>query len=134
MKMHRVKIVALATGVGVLAVVVLMGVYWRDIAAWAKFVYLFESIGRNEQGYPEYRHRQTGIVMVRVLGGPFGMGTSTEEGERIVREFVKESDEQTIRMSWLSAEQPRHRVVLNPFLIGKFEVSQELPTTTRFWR
>ena len=31
MKMRRGKIVARATGVGVFAVVVLMGVYWRDL-------------------------------------------------------------------------------------------------------
>ena len=31
-------------------------VLWRD----------FESLGRNEQGYREYRHRQTGIVFVGV--------------------------------------------------------------------
>ena len=75
MKMRRGKIIALAMGVGVLAVVLLMGMYWQDISAWYRFVVLFERIGSNEQGYMEYRHRPTGIVMVRVPGGTFMMGS-----------------------------------------------------------
>ena len=68
--------VALLAGGGVLVVALLLGVYWQNIAAWIKFVRMFEHIGTNEQGYPEYRHRQTGIVMVRVPGGTFLMATA----------------------------------------------------------
>ena len=79
MKMRRGRIIAFAAGVGVLAVIVLMGLYWQNIAAWYRFMVLFEKIGPNEQGYMEYRHRETRIVMVRVPGGTFMMGSSTAE-------------------------------------------------------
>ena len=44
-------------------------VFGLAIAAWVytehiRFWWLFKSIGRNEFGLPEFRHRQTGIVMV----------------------------------------------------------------------
>ena len=64
----RVAIVA-----GILAVVLLCVAGWlfrRELVLW----YYFAPLGRNAQGYPEYRHRQTGIVMVRLPGGTFWMG------------------------------------------------------------
>jgi formylglycine-generating enzyme required for sulfatase activity len=81
---RRDQRIALLAGTGVLVVAVLAGLYREKLAAWARFVYLFESIGPNEQGYPEYRHRQTGIVMMRVPGGTFTMGSpSREEGRNV---------------------------------------------------
>ncbi len=41
MKGRKGKIVA---GVAGVVLAVLLGVYWQEIAAWVKFVYLFESI------------------------------------------------------------------------------------------
>ena len=106
MKGRKGKTVAIVAGAGVLALALLIGVYWRDIAAWIKFIYLFESVGRNEQGYAEYRHRQTGIVLVSLPGGTFSMGSPGGEEER---------DED---------EGPVHEVTLSPFMIAKYEVSQ----------
>ncbi len=40
--------------------------YRREIRAWYVFRRDFERLANNEQGYPEYRQRQTGIVFVRV--------------------------------------------------------------------
>ena len=57
------------------------------------------------QGYPEYRHRETGIVMVKVPGGTFLMGSPGNYLERI-------------------DERPQHQVTLSSFLIAKCEVSQ----------
>ena len=106
MKKRKGRTVAIVAGVGVLALALLIGVYWRDIAAWAKFVYLFESIGRNEQGYAEYRHRDTGIVMVRVSGGTFLMGYDKASG-------------------WFHPDAvPQHEVTLDAFLLAKYELSQ----------
>ena len=63
-------------------------------------------LGKNEQGYPEYRHRQSGIVMVRLPGGTFLMGSpKTEEGRQ-------------------DREGPQHKVTLSPFMIAKREVTQ----------
>jgi formylglycine-generating enzyme required for sulfatase activity len=60
----------------------------------------------NGEGYLEYRHVQTGIVLVRLPGGRFDMGSpDTEEGR-------------------FSAEGPVHEVTLSPFLIAKTEVTQ----------
>ena len=42
----------------------------------------FESSGRNEQGMKEYRHRQTGIVMVSLPGGTFMMGSPEDAQNR----------------------------------------------------
>lgn len=118
MKIRRGKIIALATGGGVLAVVVLLGMYWRDVAALARFVYLFESIGRNEQGYPEYRHRQTGIVMVRVPGGTSLVGSSSQEKKWAFEQVATAGYTSRQRKSIqgiLESEGPPRLVTLDPF-------------------
>ena len=62
---------AILTGLLALAVVVVaVWVGWPHLRFW----YLFEPLGLNAQGYPEYRHRETGIVMVKLPGGTFWMG------------------------------------------------------------
>ena len=68
------------TGLAVLVVafVVVVG-YWTEIVEWYRFRQLFESLGRNEQGYAEYRHRETGIVFVSLPGGTFLMGSPKPE-------------------------------------------------------
>lgn len=102
--------------VGLLVLAVLgLGVWfgWDHIRFW----WLFEPSGSNEQGYPEYRHRETGIVMVRVPGGTFAIGTSQEERERMQEEFEgwrEDSDH----------DLPQHKVTLSPFLIAKYELTQ----------
>ena len=40
---------------------------------------LFMSLGNNTQGYPEYIHRPTGMVFVRLPGGTFFMGSSDDD-------------------------------------------------------
>lgn len=65
----------------------------------------FDSEGRNAQGYREYRHRGTGIVFVLLRGGTFWMGSPDDQGSE--------------------DERPRHRVTLSPFLIAKYELTQE---------
>lgn len=92
-------------GLVVLAVLVL-GVWlgWDHL----RFLWLFEPLGTNEQGYPEYRHRQTGIVMVKVPGGTFMMGCAPRaDGIHCPR------------------EEPQHRVALSPYLIAKYELTVE---------
>ena len=103
---RRGKRIALLAGAGVLAVAALAGIYWEKLAGWAKFVYLFESIGPNEQGYPEYRHRQTGIIMLRVPGGTFIMGSPAGEEGR-------------------TRDELQHEVTLSPYMIAKYELTHE---------
>jgi len=69
----------------------------------------FSFSGRNTQGYAEYSHSDTGIVFVMIPGtGPngFQMGSPGAECDRDVDEG------------------PVHEVVLSPFLIAKYEVTQ----------
>ena len=62
--------------------------------------------GENAQGYPEYRHSQTGILFVLLPGGEFQMGSPDIETRRF------------------NDEGPVHTVTLSPFLIAKYEVTQ----------
>ncbi len=102
----RARVVLLVTGI--LAVVFVGAVvrYRDELVAWYVFRRDFESIGKNEQGLPEYRHRQTGIVFVGLPGGTFMMGSPEGEADRE------------------KSEGPVHKVTLSPFLIAKYEVSQ----------
>ncbi len=94
--------VALVAGLApVVLSVAMVWTSWKEI----RFFLKFESLGKNEQGYPEYRHRETDILMVRVPGGTFLMASpEDEEGRR--------------------DEEQQHEVTLSPFLIGTYEVTQ----------
>ena len=74
--------VALASAITLLLLMpVVLWTAWPDILIFLDF----ESLGRNEQGYAEYRHRQTGIVFVSLPAGTFMMGSP--EGEEGRYEF-----------------------------------------------
>ncbi len=95
--------VALVAGLALVVLsVAMVWTYWKEIGFFLKF----ERLGPNDQGYPEYRHRQTGIVFVGLPGGTFEMGSPGSEAGR---------------MDW---EGPVHKVTVSPFLIAKYEVSQ----------
>lgn len=66
----------------------------------------FALVAVNPQGYPEYRHYRTGIEFVRLPGGTFEMGSTPTE-------HLRED-----------GEGPVHTVTLDPFLLGKTEVTQ----------
>ncbi len=109
MKTKGKRIAAIA---GVLAIVLL------GVAAWLsyphlRFWYLFESVGVNAQGYREYRHRQTGIIMVRLPGGKFWMGAQAKDPKGMNYDPDAQDD-----------EGPVHEVTLSLFMIGKYEVTQ----------
>ena len=63
------KFTFLSASAAIALLLVTAGVYWDDILAWYRLTRGFERLPTNEQGCPEHRHRQTGIVMVRVPGG-----------------------------------------------------------------
>jgi len=98
--------------------VVVVGLTVLAVAVWfswphLRFWYLFESLGPNAQRYPEYRHRQTGIIFVRVPGGKFWMGAQAEDPNG--QNYDPEARDN---------EAPVHQVELRPFLIAKYEVCQ----------
>ena len=66
----------------------------------------FTFLWRNPHGLDEYRHNATGIVMVSLPGGRFSMGSRSE-------------------YSTSKNERPRREVEVDPFLMAKYEVSQE---------
>jgi len=66
----------------------------------------FTHLRDNLQGYCEYRHEGTGIVMVLLPGGGFKMGSPKSDLASHIWEY------------------PLHDVTLDPFLIAKYEVSQ----------
>ncbi len=90
---------------GLLSLMILVFTAWLS---WdhIQFWWLFESMGNNAQGRAEYRHRQTGIVFVRVPGGTFLMGSPGDEPDRDSDEF-------------------QHSVSLDAFLIAKYETTQD---------
>jgi sulfatase modifying factor 1 len=63
---------------------------------------VFTPIGKNKQGYEEYRHEKTGMVFVRIPGGTFKMGSENGNDD----------------------ERPVHEVKINGFYISKHEVTQ----------
>ncbi len=80
-----------------------------------RFVWLFESLGMNAQGYFEYRHRRSGIVMVRLPGGAFWMGEQLDDP--LGQNYDPKTD-------LTGSDMHVHQVILSPFLIGKYEVTQ----------
>jgi formylglycine-generating enzyme required for sulfatase activity len=68
----------------------------------------FDPLGDNEQGYPEYCHLATGLIFVLLPGGSFLMGSPEDEP------------------GYWFAEGRVHEVELSPFVIAKYEVTQEV--------
>ena len=101
----------IAIGAGAVALVVMILAFWLGwphLVSWYRFTRAFEALGRNAQGYREYRHRQTGIVMVWLPGGKFWMGAQREDPKG--RNYDPDARDD---------EGPIHEVTLSPFLIGK---------------
>jgi formylglycine-generating enzyme required for sulfatase activity len=108
MAVMKGKRVALAAGL-VAALVLALAAYlgWRDLV----FLYRFAPLGVNAQGYSQYRHRQTGIVMVLLPGGKFLMGAQKTDPSGPNYDLDAEED-----------EGPVHEVTLRSFLIAKYEL------------
>ncbi len=106
-KGRRIAIGTAALAVGVLALAVWLS--WPHLQFW----YLFEPLGMNAQGYREYRHRQTGIGMVRLPGGTFWMGA--QEDDPNGRNYDQDAE---------PCEKPVYMATQSEFFIGKYEVTQ----------
>ena len=104
---RRIAISAMIIGLLVSGLATLLA--WSHLLFW----YRFAPLGLNAQGYREYRHRQTGIVFVRLPGGKFWMGA--QRTDPTGRNYDPEAEDD---------EGPVHEVALGPFLIGKNEVTQ----------
>ncbi len=67
----------------------------------------YSLLGPNDQKYPEYEHDSTGLIFVLLPGGKFMMGSPEDEPGR--------NDDELL-----------HKVKVSPFLMAKYEVSQEI--------
>ena len=112
----------------------------------------FDRLPDNGQGYPEFRHKKTGIVMVRLPGGTVQIGVHPEYRRQFVEEYARnrvmlmarkksvvvfpDDEEKLSPEEWKKREEgrelarawlggPRHDVTLSPFLIAKYELTQE---------
>jgi formylglycine-generating enzyme required for sulfatase activity len=106
-KGRRIAFATIAVAIVVVGLAVYLG--WPHLVFW----YRFAPLGLNAQGFPEYRHRQMGIVFVRLPGGKFWMGAQRTDPKG--RNFDPDAQDN---------EGPVHEVTLSPFLIGKYEVTQ----------
>ena len=107
--------------------VIFLAVAWayrRELRAWYLFVTRFERLPENQQGYPEYRHRQTGVVMVRVPKGTFVMGSPLDERELVLKGAGERSSDLKKIKEYTDREHPQHNVPLSAFLIAKYELRQ----------
>jgi formylglycine-generating enzyme required for sulfatase activity len=101
-----------ASWAAVLGLVVLATAAWLS-RPYFRLWWHFEPLGRNDQGYAEYRHRKTGIVFVFLPGGKFLMGAQKDDPG--APNYDPEAK---------ANEGPVHGVELRPFLVAKYEVTQ----------
>ncbi len=78
---------------------------WDALIVEFKIRRAFNRLGKNEQGYHEYEHQASGLVMVLLPKGEFQMGSPRNE-------IYRRGDEKL------------RAVGVNSFLISKYEVSQ----------
>jgi formylglycine-generating enzyme required for sulfatase activity len=62
-------------------------------------------VGTNDKGYSEYQNKKDGSILIEVPASEFWMGSPAKEGD--------------------NDEHPQHKVLVNTYYIGKFEVTNE---------
>jgi len=105
------KIALFSMGGAVLVMSMLAFTYRQEIIFRYELWRNFESIGRNPQGYPEYRHRQTGMIFVKLPVGSFWMGAQSVDPQG------RNHDPHAHH------EGPVHGIHLKSFLVAKYEVT-----------
>src|ERR1041385_6246884 len=79
-----------------------------------KFIIMFQEIGANLYGYPEYKHRQTGIIFVGLKGGNYLIGAQKSDSGGLKWDPAADLNKGSVRL-----------IRLDRFLIAKYEVTQE---------
>ena len=81
---------------------------------------------KNAQGYHEWTHDRTGIIMVQLPGGLFNMGAQKQSpGGPNYDPIAGWGGVGPIPPAGFHSEVPVHGVILSPFLIGKYEVTNK---------
>lgn len=112
-----------------------------ELRTWYLLRTHFEKLGKNAQGYMEYRHRTTGIVFVLLQGATCEVGCTETEWKGFLRRAGGESFlsnnselltaealdivEDELRDEYSAGPLPRQTARVRPFLIAKFEVTEE---------
>jgi formylglycine-generating enzyme required for sulfatase activity len=123
--MHRSssgRRVAFLSGGAVLILLLAVGWSFRtQIRARYLLMVRFQRLAENAQGLAEYRHRKTGVIFVHLPGGTCLLG-SAELGTK-PREPARMD---MLRISYREPRLPQQEVTLAPFLVAKYELSQEV--------
>jgi formylglycine-generating enzyme required for sulfatase activity len=91
----------------------------------------YRYLERNREGRHEYRHEATGMVMVLIPGATFAMGSTAAERDQVaalIDRRVGDGRSRALLRDMLRSEGPQHEVRLDPFLIAKHEVRQDVWT------
>jgi formylglycine-generating enzyme required for sulfatase activity len=65
------------------------------------------------------------LEMVEIPGGTFKMGTSEENVEKEIEEYIRYGLKKEDVERWVNSERPPHMVKISPFHMGKFTITQE---------
>ncbi|MEM9274097.1 MAG: SUMF1/EgtB/PvdO family nonheme iron enzyme [Cyanobacteria bacterium P01_F01_bin.143] len=76
---------------------------------------IFERSDKQAKFFKEDLGNGVILEMVYIPGGKFLMGTEDEEIERLEKKF---------NIEWVTREKPQHKVTVQPFFMGKFQITQ----------
>ncbi|MBI4850997.1 MAG: SUMF1/EgtB/PvdO family nonheme iron enzyme, partial [Acidobacteria bacterium] len=82
---------------------------------------------KKKQARQYIEHLGNGVMleMVEILAGEFMMGTSESDIEKVVAEYKRYGRSEEDARRWVKEETPQHKVRVEMFYIGKYQVTQE---------
>jgi hypothetical protein len=116
--MSKTKGKRTAVAIATLALFLLFSALWLSWP-YLVFWYRFKRVGTKQQGFPEFRHWQSGILFVPFPSGTLLIRSSDQELEDLSKPI------KNWRTDWADRETPQHEVRLSPFLIAEYELTQE---------
>ncbi len=72
------------------------------------------------------------LEMVEIPSGKFMMGTSSEDYEKVRKEYERYWGQESAER-WVRREMPQHELTVSPFFIGKFTITQKQWHTVAGW-
>ncbi len=84
----------------------------------------WELTRRKANGFTQELGNQVALEMVAVKGGSFYMGTSKGEVTQVLEEYKRYQLDPALAEKLVARQQPPHRVKVEAFYLGKYEVTQ----------